>query len=89
MEPKLLAGRHPYDLMQKYVDIAASNKRLTNADLFKESEGFISAIEDQNILTKNYRKYILRDPHTITDKQNQYKELANEIYAMLQQLQQK
>jgi hypothetical protein len=76
MEPKILAGRHPYDLSQQYVDIAASNKRLTNADLFNESEGFLIAIQDQIILTRNYWKYILREPHTITDKQNQYKELA-------------
>jgi len=37
---KVLHGRHPYDLSQQYVDIEASNKWLTNTDLFAETEGF-------------------------------------------------
>ena len=37
---KALHGRHPYDLSQQYVDIEASNKWLTNADLFAETEVF-------------------------------------------------
>ena len=43
---KALHGRHPYDLSQEYVDIEASNKWLTNADLFAEREGFLRAIQD-------------------------------------------
>jgi len=50
---KALHGRHPYDLSQQYVDIEALNKRLTNADLFAETEGFLTAIQDQIILRKN------------------------------------
>ena len=57
---KALHGRHPYDLSQQYVDIEASNKWLTNADLFAETEGFLTAIQDQVILTRNYKKYILK-----------------------------
>jgi len=34
---KALHGRHPYDLSQQYVDIEASNKWLTKADLFAET----------------------------------------------------
>ena len=30
-----------------YVDIEASNKWMTNADLFAETEGFVTAIQDQ------------------------------------------
>jgi hypothetical protein len=56
---KALHGRHPYDLSQLYVDIEASNKRLTNADLFAETEGFLTAIQDHVILSRNYKKYIL------------------------------
>ena len=57
-------GRHPYDLSQQYVDIEASNKWLTNADFFAETEGFITEIQDQVILTRNYKKYILKQPDT-------------------------
>jgi len=37
---KALHDRHPYDLSQQYVDIEASSKWLTNADLFAETEDF-------------------------------------------------
>jgi len=37
---------------------------LTNADLFAETEGFLTAIQDQVILTRNYKKYILKQPDT-------------------------
>jgi len=59
-----LHGRHPYDLSQQYVDTEASNKWRTNADLFAETEGFLTAIQGQVILTRNYKKYILKQPHT-------------------------
>jgi hypothetical protein len=51
---KALHGRHPHDLSQQHVDTEASNKWLTSADLFAETEGFLTAIQDQVILTKNY-----------------------------------
>jgi hypothetical protein len=46
---KALHGHHLYDLSQQYVD----NKWLTNGDLFDETEGFLTAIQDQVILTRN------------------------------------
>jgi len=52
---KTLHGRHPYDLSQQYVDLEASKKWLTNADLFVETEGFLTAIEDQVILKRTKR----------------------------------
>jgi len=61
---KALHGRHPYDLSQQYIGTEASNKWLTNADLFAETEGFFTAIQDQFILTRNYKKYILKQPDT-------------------------
>ena len=61
---KALQGRHLYDLSQQYVDIEASNKWLTSTDLFAEIEGFLTAIQDQVILTRNYKKYILNQPNT-------------------------
>ena len=48
-----LHGCHPYELSQEYVE--ASNKWLTNADLFAETEGFLTAIQDQVILKKTNR----------------------------------
>jgi hypothetical protein len=53
---KALPGRYPHDLSQQHVDIEASNKLLTSAELFAETEGFLTAIQDQVILTKNCKK---------------------------------
>jgi hypothetical protein len=61
---KAFHGRHPYHLSQKYVDMAASNKWLTSADLFAETEGFLTSIQDQDILTRNYKKDVLKQPNT-------------------------
>ena len=61
---KALHGRHPYELSQQYVDMEASNKWLTSADLFAETEGFLTAIQDQVKLRRNYKKYILKQPDT-------------------------
>jgi hypothetical protein len=60
---KALHGRHPHNLSQEHVDIEASNKWLTSADLFAETEGFLTAIQDQVILTRSYKKYILKQPN--------------------------
>jgi len=51
-------------ISKQYVDIEASNKWLTNTDLFAETEGFLTATQGQVILTKNYKKYILKQPDT-------------------------
>jgi hypothetical protein len=53
---KALYGRHPYGLSQQYVDIEASNKRLTSADLFAETDGFLTAIQDQVTLTRKLQE---------------------------------
>jgi hypothetical protein len=60
---KALHGQHPYGLSQQYVDIEASNKRLTSLDSFAETEGFLTAIQYQVILKRNYKKYILKQPN--------------------------
>ena len=60
---KALHVRHSYVLSQQYVDIEASNKWLTNADLFAETEGILTAIQNQVIPTRNYKKYILKQPN--------------------------
>ncbi|CAK1582520.1 unnamed protein product [Parnassius mnemosyne] len=65
---KVLHGRHPHDLEQPHVDSVASNKWLKIGNLFPETEGFIIAIQDQIINTKNYRKYVIKDPTVTNDK---------------------
>ena len=61
---KALHGRNLHDLSQQHADIEASNKWLTSANLFAETEGFVPTIQDQVILTRNYKKYILKQPNT-------------------------
>ena len=48
------------------MDTEASNKLLTSAGLCAETEGFLTAIQDQVILTRNSKKYtcILKQPNT-------------------------
>lgn len=65
---KALHGKHANQLTQPHIDIAASNAWLTQGNLFGETEGFIIAIQDQIIATRNYQKYIIKDPKTPTDK---------------------
>lgn len=57
---KPLHGRHSNILSQPHIDSKASNGWLDRADLFAETEGFMVAIQDQVIATKNYLKYIIR-----------------------------
>ena len=64
MVPKALHGRHSHDLSQQHVDIETSNKWLTKADLFTETEGLLTAIEERVLLKRNYKKYILKQPNT-------------------------
>jgi len=37
---------------------------LTNADLFAETESYLTTLQDQVVLTRNYKKYILKQPDT-------------------------
>ena len=41
-----------------------NNNDKTNADLFAEIQHFLTAIQDQVILTRNYKKHNLRQPDT-------------------------
>ncbi|XP_052748596.1 uncharacterized protein LOC128200170 [Galleria mellonella] len=65
---KTLHGRHPHDLEQTHIDKTASNQWLKIGNLFPETEGFLIAIQDQIINTKNYRKFIIKDPTISSDK---------------------
>ncbi|XP_052748311.1 uncharacterized protein LOC128200110 [Galleria mellonella] len=57
---KSLHGRHRHDLCQSNVDKEASNAWLSRGILYPETEGFIIAIQDQVIETRNYQKYITK-----------------------------
>ena len=57
---KQIHGRHAYDLQRPYVDEEASNAWLQNGGIFLETEGFMVAIQDQVIATKNYLKHIVK-----------------------------
>jgi hypothetical protein len=39
------------------------NKCLTSPDLFAETEGFLTARQDQVILRRNYKNYVLKQPN--------------------------
>jgi len=58
---KVMHGRHYHELDQAHVDKEASNAWLMHGDLFPETEGFMIAIQDQVVCTRNYRKCILKD----------------------------
>lgn len=58
---KELHGTHPHQLELEYIDKAASNTWLVRGELFSETEGFMVAIQDRVIATKNYRHYILHE----------------------------
>lgn len=65
---KELHGRHICFLKQDHIDFEASNKWLKNGDLFPETEGFITSIQDHVLPTRNYKKYIIKDPQMVDDK---------------------
>ena len=64
------------------------NKWLTYADLFAETEGFLTAIQDQVILTRNYNKYILKQPDTeeLCRRRGKESEAIQHITATCEQL---
>lgn len=59
---KALHGKYPHQLDQEHIDRTASCTWLTKGNIFGETEGFLIAIQDQVIKTKNYSKYILKEP---------------------------
>lgn len=62
-----LHGRHQNELNQNNVDKLASNEWLRRGELFPETEGFMVAIQDQVIETRNYQKYIIKKQNFHTD----------------------
>jgi hypothetical protein len=58
---KPLHGKYPHQLEQDHIDSTASSAWLTKGNIFAETEGFLIAIQDQIIKTRNYTKYILKE----------------------------
>lgn len=56
---KELHGRFPAEMEKS--NKQESNKYIISGTLYPETEGFLFAIQDQVISTRNYRKYIIRD----------------------------
>lgn len=66
-QQKSLHSRDRQDLTKPNVDKTASNAWLKRGELFPETEGFMLAIQDQIINTKNYQKHIIRDVNLQSD----------------------
>lgn len=58
---KAIHGKHAYDLERPEVDKISSNAWLQIGNIFPETAGFLMAIQDRVIKTKNYRKFIIKD----------------------------
>jgi hypothetical protein len=56
--------------------------------LFDETEGFLTAIQDQVVLTRNYKKYILKQPNTdeLCRRREKESETIQHIIAACEQL---
>lgn len=60
---KTLHGKHLYIMSNEHVNKQDSYKWLQKGQLYPETEGFIIAIQDQVIATKNYQKHIMKQTH--------------------------
>lgn len=58
---KTLHGRHYNTVADPRIDKELTYAWLKDGYLFPETEGFVLAIQDQVIATKNYKKYIIKD----------------------------
>jgi hypothetical protein len=67
IKQKSLHGRYFKELEQPEVNIQASHAWLKNSNIHPETEGFIFAIQDRVINTRNYKKHIC-GLQSITDK---------------------
>ncbi|KAF4523204.1 hypothetical protein B566_EDAN002463 [Ephemera danica] len=57
---KVLHGKFAHQLFGEHIDLKVSTEWLRTAGLLAETEGFILAIHDQAIRTRNYERYILK-----------------------------
>lgn len=64
---KKIHSKHYYALQEPHVDKETSNKWLTVGDIYGETEGFMFAIQDGVIPTRNYLKHVIKDPAITSD----------------------
>ena len=79
---KSLHGKHYKIVQDNNINKQLTYNWLKQGLVFPETEGFILAIQDQVINTRNYRKYIMKDPTVLTDncrKCNMFKETIDHI----------
>src|SRR5699024_4785687 len=67
IKQKTLHGRFMNEVEQPGLDVKLSHKWL-RSDILPETEGFMFAIQDQVIKTRNYLKHIIKNPSTENDK---------------------
>ncbi|KAJ3660258.1 hypothetical protein Zmor_004714 [Zophobas morio] len=67
LKQKQLHGKFYKDLEENHVNKKMSLIWLKKSSLYAETEGFVFAIQDQVINTKNYRKYIIKNPNIKND----------------------
>lgn len=65
---KSLHGRYYHSLHNTNVDQEMSNRWLTDGSVFSETEGFMLAIQDEVIATRNYMKHIIKCPNAPEDR---------------------
>lgn len=65
---KPLHGKHIAVIKEDHINYEASNAWLRNGNMFPETEGFIISIQDHVMATRNYKKYIMKDPGTVDDR---------------------
>lgn len=53
-------GRYPNTLEKTYLNKAASIEWFKTGNIFLETDGFISTIQDQLVMTRSYLKYIVK-----------------------------
>ncbi|KAF2893758.1 hypothetical protein ILUMI_12413 [Ignelater luminosus] len=56
-----LHGRHPNMVQQQHVNMEKSCLWLPKGELYPKTEGFVVAIQNQVISTRNYKQYILKE----------------------------
>lgn len=61
---KGLHGKYTVHLSSNHVDLRMSSLYPTKGYLISETEGFITATQEQVIATRNYRRHILKEPKT-------------------------
>lgn len=65
---KSLHGRYYHSLHDTNVDQQMSNRGLLDSGIYAETEGFMLAIQDEVIATRNYLKHIIKDPNIPEDR---------------------